>query len=291
MVGIIAKKTLEQKIKRRDFFEIAARAAGAIAIGSIPIINAACGKKDSPEGPAVPVTLQFEVYNLTEGYRTSFARNIMSGQNVNIKISDLRYNDVDSHRIAVREKNMGPLANFSATGEANFTAPGQNMNYDVILFNASNNAHYQWMDDQNSGLYMSKRNYAVFRRDFDGQTGPEEVWANVFYQLNAALDLGWVKLGSIYRQPSSGDFSYGYGDSFGHAGVHAGAYITVNSKIGPDEGAMTTIGLAEAFENICKVQNIGGDSSWHIICPNLDGVLNHVGRDLFAYVFAKDSAR
>jgi hypothetical protein len=46
--------------------------------------------------------------------------------------------------------------------------------------------------------------------------------------------------------------------------------------------------LEEAFENICSVDNIGGTSS-AIIQTN--GVLNPVGRDLFAYVFAKDGAK
>ena len=250
------ERVRQGRMGRRDFLEIAARTAGIISIGSIPLINSAC--KNSPAGPElpVPVTLQFDVYNHLQGYRASFTRNTTSGQNVNIKISECGANDVDSERIAVRQDNFGKLEVFSRTGEAAFTAPRQNLNYDVILFNSTNNAPYQRMDDQNSQLYKNKRNYTVYRKDFDGQTGPEDVWENVFDQLNSALDLGWVKWGSISRQ-SSGDFSYGYGNSYDNAGWHAGNWITINPKQCSNELVMIMVGFEEAFENICNVDNNG----------------------------------
>ncbi len=206
-----------------------------------------------------------------------------------IKVSDLGINDVDPQRIAVRQDNFSSLVTYSGTGEAAFTAPKQSMSYDIILFNSSNNAPYAWMDSPlNSNLWNGTRNFIVCRKDFDGQTGPEAIWENVFNQLNSALDLGWVKWGSISRQPSStsGNFSYGYGDSHGAAGYHAGSWIIINPQLCSNELIMTMVGLAEGFENICWVDDIGGDSS--LATMQTGGLLNPVGRDLFAYVFAKD---
>jgi len=246
-------------------------------------------KKDTPITPPGPVTLQFDVYNHTKGYRSQFSKTVMSGDSLIIKVNELGVSDVDSQRTAIKEDNFGNHVIFSNTGKAAFTAPRQNMNYDVILFNSTNNAPYEWMDSQFSGLFNNICNYTVYRKDFDGQTGPEDVWANVFDQLNAALDLGFVKWGSINRQPNgtSGDFSYGYGDSHGASGWHAGSFITVNAKINPNNYVGT--GLAEAFENICCVDDIGDHPTAGIIAP--DGVLNPVGKDLFAYTFAKDDAK
>jgi hypothetical protein len=99
----------------------------------------------------VPVILQFDVCDHTEGYLTSFTRNTTSGQNVNIKISDIGYNDFSPERIVVREKDMRPLANFSDSGETNFTAPEQNKNYDISLMNKRNGTDYALMDNNIHG--------------------------------------------------------------------------------------------------------------------------------------------
>ena len=143
------------------------------------------------------------------------------------------------------------------------------------------------MDDFNSHLYKDKRDYIVYRKDFDSQTGPEDVWANVFDQLNSALDVGFVRWGSISRQ-TSGDFSYGFGNSNGNAGWHEGRWITINNLEG-NVLVMTMVGLEEAFENICQVDNIGGHSS--LMTIQTGGVFNPVGKDLFDYIFAKDSSK
>jgi len=281
----------ESRISVRNFRITPVTILGGLALAVLIGLGTGCGK-DNPTTPPGPVTLQFDVYNHTEGYRSQFSRTVLSGDQLIIKVNELGVSDVDSKKIAIKEDNFGNHVIFSNTGEAAFTAPRQNTNNEVILFNSTNNAPYQWMDDQNSGLYNGIRNYGVYRKDFDGQTGPEDVWADVFDQLNAALDLGFVKWGSINRQPSgtSGDFSYGYGDSHGASGWHAGSYITINPQaFSNDVLRMTITGLEEAFENICCVDDIGGHPTAGTIAPN--GVLNPVGKDLFAYTFAKDDAK
>jgi hypothetical protein len=159
------------------------------------------------------------------------------------------------------------------------------------------------MDDDDwsgvgSQLYHGTHNYVVYRKDFDGQTGPESAWGGefipevgaygVFDQLNSALDLGWVKWGYINRQPSagSGDFSYGYSDCYLADGVHRGSWIAVNANKLTTIKQKVGVGLAEAFENICSVDNIGGNPSLTTI--QYGGVLLPKGKDLFAYVFAKE---
>ncbi len=253
-------------------------------------LGTGCTKKDNPITPPGPVTLQFDIYNHTKGYRGQVSKTVMSEIPLTIKVNELGISGVDPQRIAIKEGNLGNHVVFSNTGEATFTTPRQNTNYSIILFDKSHNAPYEWMDSPNySGLLNGTRNYDVFRKDFDGQTGPEDVWADVFDQLNAALDVGFTKWGYINRQPNgtSGNFSYGYGNSNGGGGWHQGDWITINATAGPIE--YVRIGLEEAFENICSVDNIGGTSSSVTIVSG--GVLNPVGKDLFAYVFAKDGAR
>jgi len=260
------------------------------------------GGSTTPEPPKpVSVTLNFEVYNHTQGLKSNFSRTAMSDSTITIKVSELNVGGVDDQRIAIRENGFGKLVKFSNTGEAGFDVPEQNTSYDVILFNKlgtdhfGNQASYSWMDDMSATLYLGKKNYAVYRKDRDGVTGPESAWQSVFDQLNSALDLGWVKWGYINRQPSgtSGDFSYGYGICLiGGSrvdGLHGGSFILVDEKWASDPIAPTALGLSEAFENICGVDNIGGYPSSMTI--QFQGVLNQVGKDLLSYVFAKDSSR
>jgi hypothetical protein len=262
----------------------------------VSLFSSRCKSPEEPEKPQPgQVTLRFAVYNHTQGSRGSFTKIAMSGDSVSIKVKELKIDDVDQQRIAIREDGFSNLVTFSNTGEANFRAPNQNMNYDIILFNSSNNAPYQWLDDQNSKLYLDKRDYVVFRKDRDGVTGQESLWERVFGQLNSALDLGWVKWGSINREPSatSGDFSYGYGICIAGGtrgdGLHEGSFIFIDPEINRyNPISMTSVGLSVAFENICSINDVIGLPS--LMTIQKYGVLLPEGKDLFAYVYAKDGA-
>ena len=203
---------------------------------------------------------------------------------------------VDQQRIAIRQDNFGNLVTFNNTGTANFTAPNQDTNYDIILFNAMNNAPYQWMDDQNSKLGQGTYNLVVYRQDRDGVTGPESNWTSVWDQYNQALNLGWVRWGSITVKPApndgTGNIRYGYAICI-QAGIrgdgeHGQNYAYVDVDWASDPVGSTSIGLSEAFECMCRLDNIGGQPSSMTI--QYQGVLNGKGKDLIAYVFAKDSA-
>lgn len=156
---------------------------------------------------------------------------------------------------------------------------------------------------QDSRLWNNKRNHVVYRRDFDGQTMEERVWGGevlpeiggkrgVFDQLNEALKTSYnVVWGHVDRQPTAttGDFSYGAGDSIGADGVHAGSYITVNAKkLHYSIMSMVGTGLEEAFENLISVDDIGGRPSSATIQSK--GVANENCKRLILFAYIKDNA-
>src|SRR5512143_2283802 len=101
---------------RRSFLETAGRIGAGAILGSIPIINGCKGggptTPDEPPDPAVPVDLDFTVYNHTQGPRGSFRRTgVMSGTAVELSvpalISELGITDVYSRAICVRDSASG----------------------------------------------------------------------------------------------------------------------------------------------------------------------------------------
>jgi hypothetical protein len=304
MVHIITSKSLEKKIikeikegkmPRREFLEYMGKGALALGTGAATGLLGGCKKNPIIPPTPTPVTLNFEVYNHTQGFLTNFTRNTMSGEPVTVKISELGVTGVDDKRIVIRHDNFGNrVASNLTIGETSFYAPGQNKDYDVFLFNNSNNAPYQCMDDKNSSLYLNKRNYVVYRADRDGQTCPEEIWENAIEPLNTILDPDWAsfRYGSILRKPApndgKGDFSYGFGSEGGWDGAHAGSWITVNWNKNPGKIiGLTSVAIAELFENITRTQNICNASFDY---ANM-GEWREPTKDLITYVFVKDSAQ
>jgi hypothetical protein len=285
------EKIRNGRLNRRDFLDLGIK--GALAIGGAAILNN-CGKHDNPVTPPGPVTLQFDVYNHTLGYRTSFTRNTMSDQNVNIKISDLGYSDVDPERIVVREKNMGKLAVFGRTGEANFTAPRQNLNYDIFLMNKSNGTNYALMDNNIHGTsYLVKPRFATwYRHDEDGKTGPQEAIEEVVAQFNDALNLAWISYGKLTEVNNNGDIKLGYAlCSFNGrpvGGLHAtdGTYAYVNPDVCRETGRdIRGVFVTEIFELLTFVSDIHGNGS---NVNEKDRYLSLEGKELMNYVYAKD---
>jgi hypothetical protein len=284
------EKIRNGRLNRRDFLELGIK--GGLAIGGAAILNN-CGKHDNPVTPPGPVTLQFDVYNHTLGYRTSFTRNTMSDQNVNIKISDLGYSDVDTERIVVREKNMGRLANFSRTGEANFTAPRQNLSYDVFLMNKSNGTNYALIDNNAFGAKMTRPRYATwYRHDEDEKTGPDSAILEVVDQFNQALNPGWMSFGKMSQVNSNGNIALGYtlclynGTPVG--GLHAtdGSYAYVNPDVCRETGRdIRGVFVEEIFELLTHTGDIHGDGS-HV--QDQDRYLTVEGEELIRYVHARD---
>jgi len=252
--------------------------------------------KKTPTEPAVPVILSFEVFNHTQGSQRSFTDSVMSEDSVTININELGVSGVDDRRIALYHDDFSKKIAFSTTGQISFEAPRQDTSYDVVLFNAlpvnifGDQISYQWMDDQGVGLYDNKRDFIVFRRDYDGVTGPEEPWKTVFDELNSALELNGRKWGSITSSNEEGDFSYGYAicvDSQGSRqdGLHEGYRIVIDHERLNLDKQRCAVGLEVAFENITMTEDIGGSPS--LMTIQHGGQLRQEGKDLFAYVFIK----
>lgn len=275
---------MKKEMNRRDFFKFS-------AIAGLGLLANSCNK-ETPVEPPTPVTLTLRYINHTQGSYGTKTVNTESGSNVIVKPRDISGGQVDEQRVAVREEDFGKLVVFSKTGQASFSAPNQDTTYEVYGFNTGSAADYDLMDEQEANLHLGKSEYNVYRRDFDGLTGSEDLWANVFTQLNDALKHSWATYGQINRQPdaTTGDFSYGYGitpggPDGGSPGWHTDDRIVVFP--GADDISIVSAGLAETFELICKVDDIGGSDSRNTICHWGSDKLNNIGRDLFAYVFAK----
>jgi hypothetical protein len=205
-------------------------------------------KNDTTPPPPIDVTISLDAYNSTKGFQKNLtARTVKAGSTIDIPITDLGVTGVDAKYVAVYSEDFKTKISFDSDSSATFTAPQSNSKYHIILFNKlgtnflGQQASYDWV--QNSSLQNSKRNHKVYRKDFDGQTMEERVWGGealpeiggkkgVFDQLKASLNVGYTTWGSIDRQPTatSGDFSYGAGDSIGADGQHLGDRITVNAK-------------------------------------------------------------
>ena len=305
MVNIKTSKSLDKiiiegRMPRREFLKKAGTGllglGTGVSMGSL--LNCSKSNTTTPEIPT-PVTLNFKVYNHTKGLQTNFTKTPNSGEAVTIKIADLNVSGVDDKRIVIRNDNFGKwVASNLTNGEATFKAPGQRTDYDVFLFNNSNNAPYQCMDDKNSSLYLNKRNHIVYRADRDGQTGGptggEEIWINAIEPLNTILDPDWApfKYGTIQRKPApndgKGDFSYGFGSYKGADGAHAGPWITVNYDKNPGKIiGLTSVAIAELFENITHTDNICNASFDY---ANM-GKWREPTKDLIRYVFIKDPAQ
>jgi len=74
-------------------------------------------------------------------------------------------------------------------------------------------------------------------------------------------------------------------------GWHTGPYITVNACLLSEFESFLAIGIAEIFENITSVNNLGIDGSGgsYDVVTDENGNLNEIGEHLLAYVFAKDT--
>jgi hypothetical protein len=285
-------KIKEGRLTRRDFFKL-----GAL-VGAGALVNYACGDKNvsSPTDPTPPntnnpVNIKLVYRNHTQGKYGERTITKIPGEQFRVKARDIGGGNVDENKVAVREFNFGNLIGFTNNRDLVLNAPNTDKTYEVYGFNIASGADYELMDEQNARLYNGKHNFVVWRRDFDGQTGPEYIWEDVFNQLNNALiRQGGGRYGFIDRKPNanSGDFSYGYGiPSWGNAGQHMYDWIIVHPE-GDDLGRIST-GLAEAFEIIGNnIDDIGGQDSQETITNYGSDRLNPTGRDLFAYLFVKE---
>jgi hypothetical protein len=279
----------KRKLSRREFMLLSAITIASLVLYGLdsPI------QKELNRVQTVTITLRY--INHTRGPYGTKVIIVESGSSVTVTPLDVANGSVDAKRIAVREEGFGKLIVFSDTGEARFVVPEHNTTYEIYGFNIKSGAHYSLMDDdifagRGARLFMGKHFLVAGRRDWDTMKGPEHLWKKVFSQLNRALKYKWATYGYISRRPKAAevDFCYGYGIPPGRVndvGWHQGNIIYVRSDMYPV--AIFRVSLAEAFELICQVDDVGGRSSYNTIWDGGYG-LSRIGRDLFAYVFVKE---
>jgi len=275
-----------------------------IGVACLCLCLATCEKCGITEPDSdIPVTLTFDVYSHMNGFEMTFSREVMSGSDVTVKISDLGIAGIDENRIAVRDGNFHELLVFGNGGEAAIAAPDEDAKYNIVLFNTIPGLDYEMMDRQSARLYNGNRHNLVYRKDSEGHPknwqcafSQEKPWKEAFEQCDKALNRGWIRWGSFQRNlvhdDEQGDFSYGYGDCRGFMGWHTGTSITLNACLLSELRTYLAIGNAEIFENVTCVDNNGIDGSGgsYDIVTDKGGNLNEIGEHLLVYVFAKDPA-
>jgi len=296
-------------LNRRSFIRGSAITGAALAASTF---LAGCKGATEPENiTPVPVDLQFDVYNHTQGFLTSFTKTgIMSGTKLTLYPSTIVYEHglqhVDNSRIALRQDNFGSLIQYARGGGAQLEVPRANKSYDIFLFNDSAVEFYNWKDDlsarwNNWAMMYTKNHLTFFRADRDDITGEERVWGGellpeigdygVFDQINNALKPVWApfRYGLLDRRPdlTNGDCSYGFGAANGSE-----FWSTAHMFVVVNPGLLTTVaqqvagGFAAILESLMGWNNLGNYVTYQPIQSN--GVLNQVGKDFFAYMFVRD---
>lgn len=262
----------------------------------------ACKKTPTePDPTPTPVTIAFDIYNHTQGFLNSYTKSAMTEDTITVTMQELintyGASGIDPDRLVIRQRGFGAVVGpYSNTGETSFTAATDKTSLDIFLFNASNNAPYNCMEEEDSLLHLGKRDYVVYRQDFDGQDdGPEIIWQNAIDPLNQILKPNGIPYtyGSIQRKPKpndgTGDFSYGFDDCYGADGYHDVYNNRIAVNWDKNNGAIifnTNIAIEELFEIITWTDNICGAPSNRIVSSN--GTWTEQGKDLITYVFVKE---
>jgi len=319
------KKNLERQVEtadkttnRRQFLSLVGRGAGAaLATASLAPILFDSGCKNSPTGPSeppesVPVNLQFDIYNHTQGHIATFTKDkVMSGSSLSFSVSSIKsqygITNVDNVRMVVRTKTSGAYINYTHSDSLTFVAPQKDTSYDMFLFNNVGTQLYSWMETQTWPIKLlpGSTTFPVYRKDSDGQTGDEGVWGGrilaetgnygVFDQLNNVLNPQWASFRfGIFNRDSTGTngkFSYGFGECYGRESWYFYPNengISVNARLVPDIAGQVARGLGVVIDHIVGWDHLGGDLETYRTIQN-GGVLNQAGKDLIAYFFLTKS--
>jgi hypothetical protein len=299
-MALMGQEAKQEKHSKWWIWPLAIIGAAAAAYGAYKLFFEKHSSTTTTTIPPTQVTLNFDFYRYPTGFVKTITKQAMSSSSVTVAISEAEAADVDSNYCFLYNNNT--LMQMAGSGSVTLTAPTTAKTYNVVLMQKLDpnqgydpNVSYSWM--AGAKLYKSTRNFVVYRQDRDNQTGPEASWTSVWSQLRSALNVGWLKLGSITEKPmpndGTGTFSYGYAiciDPYRNVrvdGLHMGEYIVIDAERLDSESARRAVGLEEGYENITGMDNIGGRPSSMTI--QKWGVLNDNGKALFAFAFLKDS--
>lgn len=290
---------LDDKINRREFLELAGKGAGAIALGSLPLISSGCKKGvETPDVRVQDVSVTIIFYNHSQGILGEQTYRGKSNESLTLSISQLGFTNVDPLRIAVRisidREFMGGLMGFSKTGSITIKYPAKNDVWEAYLMNSGGKARYEFIDylaNNNQGNVAVARSVTWIREDVDA-TGPEEPILEAFHEANEALQYPWKKYGSFDKVDTKSARTIGVGYALLGAPSKSSfysAYIRVDPTF-----CVTFEEKLKRFNN--EIFNLftrspvlnGRDDVYNIICDPGTGHLNAEGKDLMAYVYVKD---
>lgn len=264
-------------------------------------LSSSCKKSETTKSQAVlehdlqpqEVSLDFDVYNHTQGFIKSLTLKAVPGNIFRLLISDLGVSGVDERRIIVREDLLGERVAYSRTGECEFSVPERDMAYSVYVMNTSNNAEYRAVDVR-VGIYEGNlqfpREMKWSTEDRNGFQGPAEPIAEAIRQLDAALDYPWARYGRFVKidTKNGAHFTVGYGECRDQYGWHTLRWTGVNPIHCYNHKLKLETFLEEIFELVTGTENIAEKDTVSMIADNKTGGLNGIGRDLLAYIFVKD---
>lgn len=277
----------KNRISRREFFKKAGTAAGAAAIGSIPLINACKGGSTTPTTPSQKVSVKIQFYNHTQGPQVEKTYEGMSGSYFTVKISELGIAGVTSTRIAVRQagntETMGSLIKFSLTEDVSLKYPEKNESWEAYLMNSANGTSYDLIDRMGEGWgsLVGPRNRQWHREDIDA-TGPEEPLLEAVRQLNEALNYPWKKYGSFIKTDNV-DLGIGY---CGNPHYYRIDYVDID----PASWNTSIDKLMGFISAIFRFATLTGfpNNPYYLICDQSTGNFNTIGKELMAYVYVRD---
>jgi hypothetical protein len=276
--------------------------AAAVAYGIYEL-----AKREEPPPPGeqdYKTNLNFSVYVSDKGQvGTYMLQNIMTSSSVTIAIPDLGVSNVDDKRMAIfgPTSNLVYIVNTKTDGKVTFTVSRShkdyNFNYTIILLNHTTIdgkvVDYNMMDSIRQENWDSVRfgSNITYRRGTDVVPGPDELITGPnggAQQLDNALQVGDLKLGSIKKVDSGGNFMiyyYPHTDRRGDRIFEDGIY---KLRIAPNDPVRAV--LATVIEEIAEVcgnfDDLNGTASYATLTDyTTTGNLNEVGKALWRYCF------
>jgi hypothetical protein len=303
MISGISPKN--DRIRRRDALRLAGQ-AGLAAAGSMLLGRCKGSTTPDPEPPPVAVDVLVKFYNHTQGYLGEKVYSGQSGSPLVIKVADCPdINTVDPNRLAVRETAnggwLGKYVEYSKTGQLTAAKfPKKVAIYDAFMMNITNGADYDLIDYHPSGYggrTFHSPNATWLRDDDEGCEGPDDIPREAMRQIGEALIFPWARYMAFTEVTTPPDFFTGYlcppnppANTYrGYAHSFAG---WVNPAVCKDQGhPLLRVFLEQIFKHLT------GCLFAHEVAPvgmltyqymTDESSINAVGKDLLAYVPAKD---
>jgi hypothetical protein len=271
------------------------RKAAGIGIIVISILPFAQCKQSDETPPPQMVTFTISVYNhMLAGVQKTKTKEGYANNTLQLSSSEIGIPGVSQLYMAAREPNMGARLGTTTNGVLGIQT-SNSTSIDVYCFSTGDGVQESYFQDimkLNPELKMG-RDSKWYRRNFDGRTPNNEFQSNfetVFSDCNNALYAPF-RVGSCMSQGgvSGTDFSYGCRDliSDGDKGYEEKWVCVDNERADNSPYSVQRVAMAEIWESLAKMNNIGGAPSQRLIC-NGDR-LNDIGKNLlrFAYIMAK----